>query len=1064
MQYGSKTLRQQVFGQGHFLPRPRLHHRVSVSSFTKTSAYRRNVIVHNESARGFDRNEPRPTYSTQKGSRSDERRRYRWTQNDETTRPYISNPGGVYEEGGCSAPKCPLSIADLRPEASPKRNTARKSVSPKALVHQLSRTESCHERLPEIKEVQEDESSTSSSPTPLSETSTTSTDSGVSEHQREIFSHSSQPDHQVIASTNHSSQILRHREATSRDSSLRAVSQSTLASLEVFEHDDPFTGSSPSTSTAATFPHPTHIDDSEPVASSLNDSSPSEIDSALNVARRSGRFTANCQPEEEVDIYDWASESSFVSEQKSESILTYASSIPSIYPPLTNPNAGNGGRLLPCEFSRYALCTEWFHAEDTHTWVEHIITDHLRNNIPSKCCCWFCDDYKFDVAQTGVDQYTNFMWRMEHIREHLVGDGYTVGRSRPDYDFLDHLWNEKLISKATFDAARSWQDGPPPRVKGLYAYNFEPAESLRVREKSKWIPVDQKREDRERKRSRSSNHKMPQSKIRNRSRQSSRATNACSESPFNHPSGQLQDKSNQTTSPSPDRLRKSFKSRRKSQGPSAPLDDSDTNKQPQNSQQELEHNLGMLAISGKHVAKEDSKAVEVDNTAGVHVVSGKPHPNTSRSPEAAQRVRKKRSIVLLDERKSTELSQRIHLAAQKLVGSLPLRNLAPTCGSREHTNVSSGQSSSNASSSRGGSESSQLAPRSRQSVQPKKKRKFSQEPNDGDSDEEQVQSRFSKGKEKEGQSLACPFYKHDRLRYGNRRYCNGPGWADMHRLKEHLYRKHRQEKHCCRCWTTFKEDGALTAHQRAQPPCDVLDEVPIDGLTATQEQQLKSRKAFSRLTEFEKWRKAYMILFPDVTEDQVPSCYYEPQEFQDSLADARFQAHLRQGLTPHLVNALMKQVKAMYGDASSGQAEKCCEKAVEEALGEWLPDAHAPMQNQTAMSTHLSDALGTTTRDSPQISIEQTESSTSRSTSESAVTDLARDPFVPLSDGSYGQLMEDSVFEFLLDSFQGWDQNDPDMLLGSSDGFQQYAGVKKPTSDSGYGSIPDQAFHSWLPR
>lgn len=654
----------------------------------------------------------------------------------------------------------------------------------------------------------------------MNESPTTSADSDNSGYRHIIKPCSGHSDKKVSAYSNYHDQNQGHQEVVSTSfcvfepsrsecqdetSEFRSpmlqkplpeyVVPSALITRGFTEHDPGSVSASLSNTPRPSSFHSTRPDSTQLVALSSNTSSSfaihsrgpyeaSEVDPDDDMARISRRSTSDSHMSEGVHIHDWASESSFISERDSESVFTYASSIPSIYPPHTNGTAANGGRLLPCEFSRYALCTEWFHAEDTHTWVEHVITDHLHNKVPSKCCCWFCDDFKFDVAKTGVDQYTNFTWRMDHIREHLIGDGYTIARSRPDFDFLDHLWNEKLISQSTFDEARNWQDGPPSRVKGLYAYDFEPAESLRMREQSNWIPVDQKREDRDRMRSRSSHHETPQGKIRTQSQKSSRATNARSASRYNHGSGRCQDNSSQMIPSRSDRLRKSSESRKEFLEPSGSMNGLGTRREHQKSPQELEHKLGVLVISEKHIMEENSEAKEVDNTATFQIDVDKPMANNPKSPEATHRVRKKQSVVIIDERNSTELSQRIHLAAQKLVGSLPLRKLAPSCSVREHTNVSNGQSSSNASSSRGGSESSQLGPRARQSIQPeKKKRKFSREPNDEDSDEEQTQCRSSKGKDKEGQSLACPFYKHDRLRYGDRRYCNGPGWPDMHRLK-----------------------------------------------------------------------------------------------------------------------------------------------------------------------------------------------------------------------------------------------------------------------------------------
>jgi hypothetical protein len=107
--------------------------------------------------------------------------------------------------------------------------------------------------------------------------------------------------------------------------------------------------------------------------------------------------------------------------------------------------------------------------------------------------------------------------------------------------------------------------------------------------------------------------------------------------------------------------------------------------------------------------------------------------------------------------------------------------------SREHTTSTSGKSWSRSTSSKSGNETTQSNSNARRSQRPDKKRKLNQNSNDGESDGDQSTSDDPKGKKNELRPrLACPFFKHDRLRYGDRscwRECSGPGWPDMHRLK-----------------------------------------------------------------------------------------------------------------------------------------------------------------------------------------------------------------------------------------------------------------------------------------
>ncbi|KAK9770710.1 putative C2H2-type domain-containing protein [Seiridium cardinale] len=38
--------------------------------------------------------------------------------------------------------------------------------------------------------------------------------------------------------------------------------------------------------------------------------------------------------------------------------------------------------------------------------------------------------------------------------------------------------------------------------------------------------------------------------------------------------------------------------------------------------------------------------------------------------------------------------------------------------------------------------------------------------------------------------LACPFFKHNPSKHVTERTCTGPGWSSVHRLKQHLFRRH----------------------------------------------------------------------------------------------------------------------------------------------------------------------------------------------------------------------------------------------------------------------------------
>ena len=69
--------------------------------------------------------------------------------------------------------------------------------------------------------------------------------------------------------------------------------------------------------------------------------------------------------------------------------------------------------------------------------------------------------------------------------------------------------------------------------------------------------------------------------------------------------------------------------------------------------------------------------------------------------------------------------------------------------------------------------------------------------------------------------FACPYYKRSPTKYKFSRSCAGPGWADISRIKEHLYRRHTLPPRCERCYTTFENDFALRQHTQNLVPCKI---------------------------------------------------------------------------------------------------------------------------------------------------------------------------------------------------------------------------------------------------
>ncbi|KAK5629133.1 hypothetical protein RRF57_004848 [Xylaria bambusicola] len=77
-------------------------------------------------------------------------------------------------------------------------------------------------------------------------------------------------------------------------------------------------------------------------------------------------------------------------------------------------------------------------------------------------------------------------------------------------------------------------------------------------------------------------------------------------------------------------------------------------------------------------------------------------------------------------------------------------------------------------------------------------------------------------------------------------------------------------------------------HQRAVVPCELRDPEPIEGFDGDQETQLKARKKKSQIvSEVDKWRAAFQILFPHVPADEIPSPFYEYEQLVDVTSRSR---------------------------------------------------------------------------------------------------------------------------------------------------------------------------------
>ncbi|KAK1596142.1 uncharacterized protein LY79DRAFT_679942 [Colletotrichum navitas] len=141
---------------------------------------------------------------------------------------------------------------------------------------------------------------------------------------------------------------------------------------------------------------------------------------------------------------------------------------PSVYTALTTFSRGilqqtariPNRRMLHCEFQPWTGCGEQFQLDEVDAWIRHTDYEHLQGNFPTKCICWFCDDFVFST-QHCTDARYNFTNRMKHIADHIL-DGDRFEQRRPDFHYLDHVYKAGKVSRQAFEWAKDANEGPRP--------------------------------------------------------------------------------------------------------------------------------------------------------------------------------------------------------------------------------------------------------------------------------------------------------------------------------------------------------------------------------------------------------------------------------------------------------------------------------------------------------------------------------------------------------------------------------------------------------------------------
>ncbi|KAK8131645.1 hypothetical protein PG984_008083 [Apiospora sp. TS-2023a] len=109
----------------------------------------------------------------------------------------------------------------------------------------------------------------------------------------------------------------------------------------------------------------------------------------------------------------------------------------------------------------------------------------------------------------------------------------------------------------------------------------------------------------------------------------------------------------------------------------------------------------------------------------------------------------------------------------------------------------------------------------------------------------------------EGATLACPFYKKDKITHSK---CLNFRLSRIKDVKQHLNRKHLQPQFCARCGQQFATQESLRAHTRSGS-CALADFMEPEGITEDQKKELGTRVG-RKFGLAEQWYQVWDIVFP----------------------------------------------------------------------------------------------------------------------------------------------------------------------------------------------------------
>ncbi|EXF75483.1 hypothetical protein CFIO01_04943 [Colletotrichum fioriniae PJ7] len=137
---------------------------------------------------------------------------------------------------------------------------------------------------------------------------------------------------------------------------------------------------------------------------------------------------------------------------------------------------------------------------------------------------------------------------------------------------------------------------------------------------------------------------------------------------------------------------------------------------------------------------------------------------------------------------------------------------------------------------------------------------------------------FTADKNDSGISLACPYYKDNKLTHNR---CSLLQLNRIRDVKQHLYRKHMQPYHCFSCGRQFNTQIEQMEHSRLRE-CSTRNYQRPDGITLDQQRDLKER-VDRKLAVDQQWFAVWKIVFPDKEPPKSPYVYSPTREVATNM-------------------------------------------------------------------------------------------------------------------------------------------------------------------------------------